>query len=742
MNFSKIIIVSFILLTVMIGCVSASEDINTDDSSNILNEGIITVDEAGEDISSNIDDAKDTINNEENADYSNIITIDSNTNEEDFENNKLKKSSLESDSLSTDAKDPEMEVGNFHDTIIQYYSQINTTVKFKKIVSGDIRVYFDGKLLKEETITHSQKGIEIHLSNEINSIQGLHNLTFMYLPRFDDYESVSKEYEINVTDLVLGIPEEIYIDENTDLYAEFFSNTTGNLTLYIDGIENQKIALKNTGKNNTFRYNIDIGFLNAKTEPYTIKLVYEGNYGTVTKEVKTYVKYNVKINLDDEISYGYETPMTILFPNGATGNVTIFVDNGNTQTKKIEDGEVSFNLSNLDMGIHTLKVHYEGNDKYNEMDLEKEFKVIAKILFPKTPKDEDGFYELIHTLQEDWNVSIILPSDANGKLVVVYDIDFKKYYEYQIGEIANLENGAAKIDISDLKLGYNYLSAMYESENNDYSVESLHIYELIVKPKITYPQHIVANNVSYIKFELLPDATGSLLVDIDGEKYTTNLDKGKANIALHDLKPGKHKITLNYTDSKYGEYSTSWTFQVEGVKPKITGKNMSMIYTDGSTFKVTVYGKDGKIAKGVNVTFRVNGKKYKTIKTDSKGVATLKLNLTPKTYKITATSFGVTITRKLTVKQILTLKTVKVKKFAKKLVLTASLKKVKGKYLKGKVITFKFNGKTYKAKTNAKGVAKVTIKKRTLKKLKVGKKIKYQASYVKTTIKKTAKVSK
>ena len=77
----------------------------------------------------------------------------------------------------------------------------------------------------------------------------------------------------------------------------------------------------------------------------------------------------------------------------------------------------------------------------------------------------------------------------------------------------------------------------------------------------------------------------------------------------------------------------------------------------------------------------------------------------------------------------------------KKLVLTAKL--TKGKTLiKGKKITFKFNGKTYKAKTNKKGIAKVTIKKNIVKKLKVGKKVKYQAKYGKLTVKKTAKVEK
>ena len=67
----------------------------------------------------------------------------------------------------------------------------------------------------------------------------------------------------------------------------------------------------------------------------------------------------------------------------------------------------------------------------------------------------------------------------------------------------------------------------------------------------------------------------------------------------------------------------------------------------------------------------------------------------------------------------LSLKKVAVKKNAKKLVLKATLK-INGKAVKGKKVTFTFNGKKYTAKTNKKGVAKVTVKKSVLKKLKKG----------------------
>ena len=68
---------------------------------------------------------------------------------------------------------------------------------------------------------------------------------------------------------------------------------------------------------------------------------------------------------------------------------------------------------------------------------------------------------------------------------------------------------------------------------------------------------------------------------------------------------------------------------------------------------------------------------------------------------------------------------------------------MKGKKpIKGKKLTFKFNGKTYKAKTDKKGIAKITIKKSVLKKLKAGKNVKYQVTYLKNTVKQSVKVKK
>ena len=89
----------------------------------------------------------------------------------------------------------------------------------------------------------------------------------------------------------------------------------------------------------------------------------------------------------------------------------------------------------------------------------------------------------------------------------------------------------------------------------------------------------------------------------------------------------------------------------------------------------------------------------------------------------------------------LTSKNKTIKKSATKFTLTVKLTKGKT-LLKNKKITFRFRGKNYTAKTNSKGIAKVTIKKSVIKKLKAGKKYTVKISYLKHSIKRTVKVKK
>ena len=108
-----------------------------------------------------------------------------------------------------------------------------------------------------------------------------------------------------------------------------------------------------------------------------------------------------------------------------------------------------------------------------------------------------------------------------------------------------------------------------------------------------------------------------------------------------------------------------------------------------------------------------------------------------KTYKITAEYRGVKVSNNVVVKK-LVLKAKNAKFKAKKVKkYKVSLKTSSGKAVAGKQISLKVKGKTYKVKTNAKGVA--TFKIKNLKK--VGK-FKATITYKKLSVKKTIQIKR
>ena len=349
----------------------------------------------------------------------------------------------------------------------------------------------------------------------------------------------------------------------------------------------------------------------------------------------------------------------------------------------------------------------------------------------------------------DGSVIIELPSDATGSVTLTVN---GKDYSFEV------VNGVANIVLPNLTNGdYNYTIAysgdikyssfvtngtMTVNKTSDKPVENT-----TVEPEITIPPLDEPSDDGSVVVKLPVDATGIVTLSINGKDYHFAVVNGIANVIVPDLGEGNYPYTITYSgDSKYSSFTTfgSLNKTAPKVDPLIIAKNTVVQYSAKGKYSVTVYGTDGKVASNVEVVFKISDKQVAKVKTNVEGVASYVVTKNPGIYKIKATALGKSITNTLTVKHIVTLKTVTIKKSAKKLTLQASLAKVNGKYLKKQKITFKINGKKVAtAKTNTKGVAKITIKNPgVVKKLKLGKKVTYQAIYLGDTVQKTTKIKK
>ena len=203
--------------------------------------------------------------------------------------------------------------------------------------------------------------------------------------------------------------------------------------------------------------------------------------------------------------------------------------------------------------------------------------------------------------------------------------------------------------------------------------------------------------------------------------------KGVASIKI-GLNVGDYKVIIS---SPLIEKDVTRNLKI--TKRILNNKNLKVYYNSNQKFKIKIIGDDGKEEiKGKSVNVVIDNKKS-TLKTDKNGFITITINknMKPGKHTIKMEYKGFSVKNKITVKHSLTSKKiVKVKKSTKKIVLKA---KLKSNY-KNKKIKFKIKGKTYKAKTNKKGIAKLTIKNK-FKKGRYPVKITYLKDAIKTTLK-------
>ena len=331
-------------------------------------------------------------------------------------------------------------------------------------------------------------------------------------------------------------------------------------------------------------------------------------------------------------------------------------------------------------------------------------------------------------------IQIVLPQNATGTVTVKLADNVYT---------ASLLNGSCIIVLPKLESGNHSAKITYSGDDNYVSNKtkinihvksaSLYAYDMTRSGNSDYDYHVklVDEDGKGIASKLI-----SFTV-LSNQYYAMTDEEGIANVRAK-LNEGTYSVFVS------SEIAGNVTKTLKIVNRIENNNDLTVYYAGNAQYTAKIIGDDGNPeSEGKNVAVLIDNKMH-NLKTDKNGFVAIKIdsNFKAGTHSIEIRYKGASAKNKVVVKHLVSLKSASIKKSAKKLVLTASLAKVNGKYLKNKRIVFKFKGKTYKAKTNSKGVAKVIIKKSVLKKLKVGKKVAYQATYLKDTVKKTAKVKR
>ena len=518
-------------------------------------------------------------------------------------------------------------------------------------------------------------------------------------------------------------------------------DATGNITVYrIFGNEKiMSVKLENGyARINGTEFGVGVHQIIAK---------YEGEkYIVENKEIS--FRNIAKVEVDRVVVAGQNA--SILVEMNATGYVTVKKLSWESEliaTIPIINGKAQGNIS-LPMGSYHIGLEYQGDDVVGPLGPDGfEYHLDVTPLNVDIPLDlnSDG----------NGNITLELPEGVTGKVSVYNDVGGS---EVALVEDVAYTSDNKTIAISLPRGNHNLILKFTDDKTGETFVKEGEAYV----PKPASDESVVIPETVYddvIDLELPKDATGGVLVTIDDDTTYIPLVNGSTKIDVGELAKGNHTISLKYLgDDNYGGFEK--TFNVAVKDPVDPNLSISVAnITEGNPAVVTI---TTDAAFTGNVTVRIGNTNYTVSVLSGKGTLNVS-GLVVGIYNATAifaaqtgfiesvrnTTFTVskkqpvtpapTPAKKDVVK--LTLKKVKVKRSAKKLVIKATLK-INGKAVKGKVIKFKFNKKTYKAKTDKKGVAKITVKKSVLKKLKTGKKVKYQATYGKVTKKYTVKVKK
>lgn len=481
----------------------------------------------------------------------------------------------------------------------------------------------------------------------------------------------------------------IYANTTLNIINSTFSDSSNSNTIYSTG----KLFLENNTLNNNNQIYVS-GTVTSKA-----------NISILTNT--TVIDENETIAINGSIVDDNNNPIIL-------SSLDLIINNEKIETEIDSNGIFYANYTSKKAGKYTITVD---SAKISNANLS------ASTFYTKGIADinievKDAIYQ---------SATIIITSDADGTYNISID---------NTNTTITLTNNTASKTITGLNIGNHTLTARFNG--NDIFYANSESITFTVTSSIKSEDMKRGYNSGTDFTAVFYDNTGKLLnltqiqFKIDSTVYNTTTDSNGIATLNIKLSPGSYTVTSINTLT--GEETNNTLTIVKSIQKNT---NVNMYYLDGSYFKILIYGADGAIAgAGEKVIFKINSKTY-TRTTNSAGYAVLNMNintLVPKTYEITATYNGLTVSNTVKVKQIITAKkTTNVKKSAKKLNIKITLK---GKSVyKNKVIKIKFKNKTYKIKTNKKGVATFKITKKVIKTLKKGKKYTYTITFNKDTLK-------
>ena len=425
----------------------------------------------------------------------------------------------------------------------------------------------------------------------------------------DNYNIVTEngDFKVNKIDSAIDVAvSDIKVGEDAVISVKLASDATGEVVITVNG-EDYTAAIENGVASVTVS--------DLKAGDYTVAVKYAGddnyNAAEVTKGVNV-AKANPALNvIIDSVDYGnvFTINAVLTGVNNAPLDTNIIVTvNGKNYIVAIVNGKGTFHADKLAAGSYNFNARFAGSNNYNEVSDSGKFNVYkVDSAIGITVKDIN--------VGEDAVITVKLFSDATGELTVT--VNGKDY-------TANVVNGRATVSVSDLKAGNYDVVAKYSGDNNYNAAVATSSFTV---SKVDSTMDVTVNDIVFggdltVDAILPDDATGEVIITVDGTSYTAGINDGKATQVVKDLTAGSHVVVVKYAgDDKYTAVEIAKGVNVAKAQPVLGVVIADVDYGNGFVIEATLTGVNSAPLSG-NVIVTVNGKEYTVKVTDGKGIAT------------------------------------------------------------------------------------------------------------------------
>ena len=564
-------------------------------------------------------------------------------------------------------------------------------VTIDKKATGNIAVVVDGDKYDVAIVNGSAKLTLSDLPAGVYYIEAKYNGNSIVTESYN-----STKFTIDLIDSSIAVEaKDIKCGEEAVITATVTNGATGTVTFFVNGktyvvditdsVATLKIADLTTGDCPVFAY-------------YNGDKYYKTSYNSTTFNVAKLAS-TTTVNVSD-IKVGEDAVIDISVPEITSGVVSVTVGDA-IYNVAVVDGKGTLTLSGLASGSYDVVAKFNGDDKYLASEDSAKFNV-AKLASTTTVNVSDI------KVGEDAVIDISVPEITSGVVSVTVGDAI-----YNVAVV----DGKGTLTLSGLASGSYDVVAKFNGDDKYLASEDSAKFNVA---KLASTIDIAVDNIkvgedAVIGVALPEDATGEVIISVNGKNYTVMTKYGMASVTISDLANGTYSVDAFYNgDDIYAPIKNSTAFTVS----KVSDYNMTVDIADivkGENATITVSVPEDGIG---NVIVTINGTDYKG--TVVNGTAKVIIpGLDEGTYKVVTFYTGDnkydsmivngTITVNKNTKTTLTMDNL-VKYFNGPQKLMAKLVDGFGNPIANATVYFTINGKVYARITDENGTASIAIR--------------------------------